>query len=106
MHDRVHCGLGAQSTIKTAEKYGLSTQTFALVCRDDLDQPTADGRMERWGLAYEELIPMNIHMTQKVINKAAEQEEKTKILEAHVQMLQTALDQAFVEIAKLKKAVG
>ncbi len=106
VHDRVHCGLGAQSTIKTAEKYGLSTQTFALVCRDDLDQPTADGRMERWGLAYEELIPMNIHMTQKVINKAAEQEEKTKILEAHVQMLQTALDQAFVEIAKLKKAVG
>ena len=53
-HDRVHCGLGAQSMYAVAEKCGLSAKTLAAICRDDLTEPTADGRTERWGIAYED----------------------------------------------------
>lgn len=65
VHDRIHCGLGAQTTLRVARQYGLDEKSFAAVCRDSLDTPTADGRAERWGMAYTELIPLTIHMVQK-----------------------------------------
>lgn len=64
-HDRIHCGLIAQEVNEAAEKYGLSKETFATICRDDLDNPLPDGRTERWGLAYSELHGLEIHMIQK-----------------------------------------
>lgn len=81
MHDRIHCGLGAQTTLKAAEKNGLTTQTFAAVCRDDLEEPTPDGRTERWGIAYEELIPLNIHMIQKAFAEIATMKEQIRVLQ-------------------------
>lgn len=47
----------------------MTALTFAAICRDDLEEPTADGRTERWGIANEELIPLTIHMTQKAFEK-------------------------------------
>lgn len=81
MHDRIHCGLGAQTTLKAAEKNGLTAQTFAAVCRDDLEEPTPDGRTERWGIAYEELIPLNIHMIQKAFAEIATMKEQIRVLQ-------------------------
>lgn len=86
IHDRVHCGFGAQSVLETAKKYGLNEKSFAAICRDNLDSPTIDGRTERWGIAYSELHGLEIHMIQK----------NTITLEEHKQKIQ-ALEQIFTK---------
>lgn len=99
-HDRIHCGLGAQSMFAVAEKYGLSTRTLAAICRDDLEEPTVDGRRERWGIAYTELIPLNIHMTQKALTFI---DSIRNEVNARLESLQYQLSQAFDRIAYLEK---
>ena len=96
--DGVHMGFGAQTTLDLAEKCGISANELAAVHLSETEEP--------WSMSYTEIVPLAVQMTQKVTKKTVEQDQKIKILESHIQMLQTALDQAFVEIAKLKKAVG
>ena len=96
--DGIHMGFGAQTTLDLAEKCGLAENELAAVHKSKTEEP--------WSMSYTEIVPLAVQMTQKVTKKTVEQDQKIKILESHIQMLQTALDQAFVEIAKLKKAVG
>lgn len=96
--DGIHMGFGAQTTLDLAEKCGIRENELAAVHRSETEEP--------WSMSYTEIVPLTVQMTQKVTKKTVEQDQKIKILESHIQMLQTALDQAFVEIAKLKKAVG
>lgn len=69
IHDRLHCGLIAQEVNEAAENNGLSAETFAAICRDDLETPTEDGRTETWGLNYGELHGIEIHMIQKALKR-------------------------------------
>lgn len=71
-HDRVHSGLIAQEVEKSCLECGLDSTTFAALCRDDLDEPTMDGRTERYGMAYGELHGLEIHMIQKNIRMLEE----------------------------------
>lgn len=96
--DGIHMGFGAQTTLELAEKCGIRENELAAVHKSKTEEP--------WSMSYTEIVPLAVQMTQKVTKKTVEQDQKIKILESHIQMLQTALDQAFVEIAKLKKAVG
>ena len=84
IHDRVHCGLIAQEVNEAAESVGLSSITFAAICRDDLDEPTFDGRTERWGINYSELHGIEIHMIQKTIKRQEKQDEEIAILKAQI----------------------
>lgn len=102
-HDRVHCGLGAQSVLSAAKENGLTTLTFAAICRDDLEEPTADGRTERWGIAYEELIPLTIHMTQKALEKIENIESSVNELNREtikIAFLQEQIEQLNEDIRK------
>lgn len=104
-HDRVHCGLGAQSMYAVAEKCGLSVKTLAAICRDDLAEPTADGRTERWGIAYEELIPLTIHMTQKALEKIENIESSVNELNREtikIAFLQEQIEQLYSYIRELQ----
>lgn len=108
-HDRVHCGLGAQSMYAVAEKCGLSAKTLAAICRDDLTEPTADGRTERWGIAYEELIPLTIHMTQKALEKIGNIESSVDELNREtikIAFLQEQIEQLYSYIRELKKQIS
>ena len=108
-HDRVHCGLGAQSMYAVAEKCGLSAKTLAAICRDDLAEPTADGRTERWGIAYEELIPLTIHMTQKAFEKIGNIESSVNELNREtvkIAFLQEQIEQLYSYIRELKKQIS
>lgn len=96
--DGIHMGFGAQTTLDLAEKCGIRENELAAVHKSETEEP--------WSMSYTEIVPLAVQMVQKVTKKTVEQDQKIKILESHIQMLQTALDQAFVEIAKLKKAVG
>lgn len=64
-HDRIHFGFGAQSTAKAAESIGLDPFAYSMICKDDLQSPTPDGRNEEWGLRYPELHALEVHMIQK-----------------------------------------
>ena len=81
-HHRLHCGLIAQEVNEAAENNGLSSETFAAICRDDLETPTEDGRTETWGLNYGELHGIEIHMIQKALKKIGELEEQIEKLES------------------------
>ena len=108
-HDRVHCGLGAQSMYAVAEKCGLSAKTLAAICRDDLAEPTADGRTERWGIAYEELIPLTIHMTQKAFEKIENIESSVNELNREtikIAFLQEQIEQLYSYIRELKMKIS
>lgn len=108
-HDRVHCGLGAQSMYAVAEKCGLSAKTLAAICRDDLAEPTVDGRTERWGIAYEELIPLTIHMTQKALEKIGNIESSVNELNREtikIAFLQEQIEQLYSYIRELKKQIS
>ena len=107
-HDRVHCGLGAQSMYAVAEKCGLSAKTLAAICRDDLEEPTTDGRTERWGIAYEELIPLNIHMTQKAFEKIENIESSVDELNREtikIAFLQEQIEQLYSYIRELQAKI-
>ena len=108
-HDRVHCGLGAQSMYAVAEKCGLSAKTLAAICRDDLTEPTADGRTERWGIAYEELIPLTIHMTQKAFEKIENIKSSVNELNREtikIAFLQEQIEQLYSYLRELKKQIS
>ena len=107
-HDRVHCGLGAQSVLSAAKENGLTTLTFAAICRDDLEEPTADGRMERWGIAYEDLIPLTIHMTQKAFEKIENIERSMNELNKEnmkISFLQNQIEQLYMYIGELQAKI-
>lgn len=80
-HDRVHCGVISQQVKEAAEKYGLSTETFAGICIDNLDEPLEDGRTVRYGFAYGELHGLEIHMIQKLYKTIYTLQEKVDSLE-------------------------
>lgn len=83
-HDRVHFGLGAQTTLAIAKECGLDEMSVAAICRDDLEEPTVDGRTERYGMAYAEFHGLEIHMIQKLYKRIEE-------LETQIQSLQQSM---------------
>ena len=81
-HDRIHLGFGAQSTAKAAESIGLDPFAYSMICKDDLQSPTSDGRNEEWGLRYPELHALEVHMIQK-------QQREIEKLKAEIAQLKT-----------------
>lgn len=79
-HDRIHCGLGAQTTLAMAKECGLDEMSVAAICRDDLEEPTVDGRTERYGMAYSEFHGLEIHMIQKLYKRIEELETQIQSL--------------------------
>lgn len=101
-HDRIHCGLGAQTTLKMAKECGLDEMSVAAICRDDLDHPTVAGKMESWGMAYAELHGLEIHMIQKNQNEIDSLRSQNILLKAQLSALNQGLLKALAEIEKLK----
>lgn len=105
-HDRIHCGLGAQTTLKVAKECGLDEMSVAAICRDDLDHPTVAGKMESWGMAYGELHGLEIHMIQKNQNEIDSLRSQNILLKAQLNSLNQGLLKALTEIEKLKQQVA
>lgn len=80
-HDRKHCGFIAQDVKQTFDKYGITSNDFALVCKDTFDNTLPNGTNERYGLKYEELHGLEVFMIQKLSNKISLLETKLNKLE-------------------------
>lgn len=69
-HDRVHLGLGAQTTKKHMDEVGISAEEYALYCEDNiLDDDGNDIGEKEYGLNYGQLHALHIHMIQKLLER-------------------------------------
>lgn len=69
---RIHTGFISQDIEESLQKYGLTTQKWAAVCKDKRDS----NKGYIYGLRYEEIIALNTHMLQKMYKKIIELEKK------------------------------
>lgn len=80
-HDRIHTGFIAQQIEEVCQKYNLSAESFAAICKDNLEEPTEDGRTVRYGLNYSQFVALNTHMIQKLYKTIDAMQEKIDSLE-------------------------
>lgn len=90
-HDRTHCGVISQQVNEVALNNGLSSMSFAAICKDNLDSPMPNGQTELWGICYDEFVGLNIHMTQKAHHR--------------IDSLESQLTDALSVIESLKKEI-
>jgi hypothetical protein len=83
-HDRIHCGFISQEVNVAAQKNGLTSETFSFICHDYLDNEE-DGLTEKWGLAYNELHGLEVHMIQKAIRRIETLETENCFLKQQVE---------------------
>ena len=79
-HDRVHLGLGAQTTKKHMDEVGITAEEYALYCEDNIkDEEGNDTGEKEYGINYGQLHALHIHMIQKLLAKVDELE--TRLME-------------------------
>ena len=79
-HDRVHLGLGAQTTKKHMDEVGITAEEYALYCEDIIkDEEGNDTGEKEYGINYGQLHALHIHMIQKLLAKVDELE--TRLME-------------------------
>jgi len=76
-HDRVHLGLGAQTTKKHMDEVGITAEEYALYCEDNIkDEKGNDTGEKEYGINYGQLHALHIHMIQKLLAKVDELETR------------------------------
>lgn len=65
----IHYGLGAQTTEETALSCGISENEIAAIEHSYWDEPSKDGRTDRYGMIYEEIQMLTIPVVQDHENK-------------------------------------
>ena len=98
-HDRTHCGVISQQVNEAALNNGLSSMSFAGICKDTLDTPMPNGQTELWSICYDEFIGLNIHMTQKAHHRIDDLEKSLTTALSTIETLKQ-------EIETLKQAIA
>lgn len=75
-HDRYHCGFLAQDIETTFNKNGIPNAELGLLCIKELDEPNKAGELTTYGLRYEEMVSLNVHMIQKLYRRIEELERR------------------------------
>lgn len=83
-HDRIHSGFIAQQIEEVCKKHGLSSESFAAICKGYLDEPTEDGRNVVYGLNYGQFISLNTHMIQKQHTQIEKQQAQIDELQTQI----------------------
>ena len=65
-HDRIHLGLGAQTTKKHMDEVGISAEEYALYCEDSILDKDGNEIDKEYGINYGQLHALHIHMIQKM----------------------------------------
>lgn len=87
---KTHIGLGAQTTEKAAHSYGIISSELGFVEHDYWDEPLKDGRVDRYGMNYQEIAVLAIPIIQDHERELKELKEKYKMLEEKVKLLEGA----------------
>ncbi|MCD7764375.1 MAG: tail fiber domain-containing protein [Lachnospiraceae bacterium] len=105
VHDRIHCGLVAQEVEEACKEVGLDSVTFAVLCKDTLDEPTYDGRTERYGLAYNELHGLEIHMIQKNVYAIEKLSADALLVDTRLTIAESEIVELKAELAEAKETI-
>ena len=85
-HDRIHLGLGAQTTKKHMDEVGLTAEEYALYCEDTITDDEGNETKE-YGINYGQLHGLEVHMIQKLKKENDELKERLAKLEELVNSL-------------------
>ena len=103
MDKSTHIGLRAQDTEQAAYECGLTNSEIGAIVHDYWDEPNADGRTDRYSMQYEEFLMLTIPFVQSHELTLTDHAAKLDNIEAQLESLKTELDEAHIEIARLKK---
>lgn len=80
-HDRIHLGLGAQTTKKHMDEVGITAEEYALYCEDTLlDEDGNETGEKEYGINYGQLHALHIHMIQKLLKEIDDLKAELKAL--------------------------
>lgn len=95
---KVHIGLGAQTTERSAASCGIMFSEIGMIEHDYWDKPSKDGRTDRYGMNYQEVAVLTVPIVQ-------EHEKKIENLTNKIESLQNLLMAALDKIALQNKAI-
>lgn len=104
---KVHIGLGAQTTERSAQLCGITDTEMGMIMHDYWDEPSADGRIDRYGMNYQEIAVLTVPIVQeheKRLNsfdiEFASVERRQDTQEAQIESLQEQLSDARIRLAE------
>lgn len=103
---KVHMGLVAQSTEQTLLEHGISMDEFAALEHDYWDAPNEEGRIDRYGLNYSELLTVMVPVVQMQESAIADHEYRLDIVENHQESMDDQLSAAFERISELESQLS
>ena len=95
---KVHIGLGAQTTERSAASCGIMFSEIGMIEHDYWDKPSKDGRTDRYGMNYQEVAVLTVPIVQ-------EHEKKIENLTNKIESLQNLLMAALDKIALQNKTI-
>lgn len=103
---KIHMGLVAQSTEQTLLEHGISMDEFAALEHDYWDAPNEEGRIDRYGLNYSELLTVMVPVVQMQESAIADHEYRLDIVENHQESMDDQLSAAFERISELESQLS
>jgi hypothetical protein len=110
---RIYFGVGAQTLANQFANHGMDYRNYAIVEYDELEEPTATGQTDRYGMNYQNLQMLTLMQTQKNTRElisVKEWQSETDIemasMRAQIDTLQIQLEEALLEISNLKSQKG
>ena len=95
---KVHIGLGAQTTERSAASCGIMFSEIGMIEHDYWGKPSKDGRTDRYGMNYQEVAVLTVPIVQ-------EHEKKIENLTNKIESLQNLLMAALDKIALQNKTI-
>lgn len=89
LHDRIHCGLGAQTTKKHMDEVGITPEEYALYCEDTVEDKDKNDELtgtthKEYGINYGQLHGMEVYMIQKLYKENKELKARLAALESRL----------------------
>lgn len=89
LHDRIHCGLGAQTTKKHMDEVGITPEEYALYCEDTIEDKDNNDELtgtthKEYGINYGQLHGMEVYMIQKLYKENKELKARLDALESRL----------------------
>lgn len=89
--NKVHIGLSAQQTERKAIEYGILPSENGMIEHDYWSEPDKDGRVDRYGMNYQEVSMLTIPMVPEHESKLLIFEQKIKEQDEELNLLKTEL---------------
>jgi hypothetical protein len=100
---KIYFGVGAQTLKNLFYENGFDAESLGVIEYDELEEPTANGQTDRYGINYQNLQMLTLMQAQK--NTREIESLKEFDLSGQVDSLKVQLEQALLEIELLKNTL-